>query len=62
MDFVKDFARDRLFIKNLEELYPMAQEAKELLGKKRMKVIADKGYTTGEEIAKCSAENIITWE
>ena len=48
-------------VNDTHALYPMALEAKELLGRKRMKVIADKGYTTAEQIAKCSAENIITY-
>jgi len=49
------------WVNDTHALYPMALEAKELLGKKRMKVIADKGYTTGEQIALCGAENIITY-
>ena len=49
------------WVNDTHALYPMAIEAKELLGRNRMKVIADKGYTTGEQIALCGAENIITY-
>ena len=39
----------------------MAIEAKALLGVKQMNVLTDKGYTTGEQLAKCTANNITTY-
>lgn len=41
-----------------KELYRMAREAKERLGVEELKVLADKGYFTGEELHQCKEENI----
>lgn len=42
-------------------LAPMAIEAKELLKVEQMNVLTDKGYTTGKQIAECTANNITTY-
>jgi transposase len=48
-------------VNDTHALADMAMEAKELLGLKQMKTLTDKGYTTGAEIARCSANNITTY-
>ncbi len=48
-------------VNDTHALADMAIEAKELLGVEQMDVLADKGYTTGKEIAKCEEENITTY-
>ena len=39
----------------------MALDAKKLLGLKHMKVLSDKGYTTGRHIEICTKNNITTF-
>jgi hypothetical protein len=34
-------------------LSPMAKDAQEILGKKRLEVVADRGYYNGDEIRAC---------
>ena len=41
-------------------LYKTAHAAKAALGQEALTVIADKGYHTGQELAKCEEENITT--
>jgi transposase len=41
-------------------LYKTAHDAKEALQQETLTVIADKGYHTGEQLAKCEKENITT--
>lgn len=41
-------------------LFKTAHDAKEALQKETLTVIADKGYHTGEQLAKCEKENITT--
>lgn len=48
-------------VNDTHALAPMAIEAKALLGVKQMNVLTDKGYTTGAQIAKCTAQNITTY-
>ena len=43
------------------QLSPMAKEAKAVLGTKRLKVVADKGYYNGEEIRECEQAGIIAY-
>ena len=61
-------SKHKLFINaqtgNVNDVYslsPMAIEAKELLNVKKMKVLTDKGYTTGKEINTCTKHNIVTY-
>jgi transposase len=42
-------------------LASMATQTKELLGVESMKVLADKGYHTGSELAQCSEDGITTY-
>lgn len=42
-------------------LTPMALQTKEILGVESMKVLADKGYHTGEELGQCQMHGIITY-
>jgi len=42
-------------------LSSMAMEAKNILEKERLKVLADKGYDTGAELKKCTENNIETY-
>ncbi len=48
-------------VNDTHALASMAIEAKELLEVEQMKVLADKGYTTGKQIATCTANNITTY-
>lgn len=48
-------------INDTHALAPMAIEAKELLQVPKMNVLTDKGYTTGRQIAECTANNITTY-
>jgi len=48
-------------VNDTHALAPMAIEAKQLLGVNQMNVLTDKGYTTGKQIAECTANNIITY-
>jgi transposase len=48
-------------VNDTHALAPMAIEAKELLKVKQMNVLTDKGYTTGKQIAECTANNITTY-
>jgi hypothetical protein len=43
-----------------EQLSPMAKEAKAVLGRDEMRVVADKGYFSGREILACHEEGITT--
>lgn len=43
---------------DLEQLYPMATQAKDVIGNEKMKVAADAGYYNPKEIKKCVDENI----
>jgi len=61
-------SKHNLFINNdtgtvndTHALSPMALEAKELLNLSEMKVLTDKGYTTGKHIDICSKNNITTY-
>ena len=40
------------------QLYPMAHQAKAGLGQETLKVLADAGYSNGEQLAACDAEGI----
>lgn len=46
-------------VNDTHALSPIALQTKEILGVKRMNVLADKGYHTGEELKQCD-ENYIT--
>ena len=48
-------------VNDTHALADMALEAKNLLQVDEMKTLTDKGYTTGAEIARCSANNITTY-
>jgi transposase len=48
-------------VNDTHALAPMATQTKELLGVERMKVLADKGYHTGEELEQCQKHDIITF-
>jgi transposase len=48
-------------VNDTHALADMAWEAKELLQVDKMKTLTDKGYTTGAEIARCSAKGITTY-
>lgn len=48
-------------VNDTHALAPMAIQTKELLGVERMKVLADKGYHTGEELEQCQKHDIITF-
>jgi len=61
-------SKHKLFINNdtgtvndTNALSPMALDAKELLSRKSMNVLTDKGYTTGKHIAICTENNITTF-
>jgi transposase len=41
-----------------EQLAPMAEQAKEATGEKKLKVLADRGYFSGEQILKCEEADI----
>jgi len=43
------------------QLSPMAREAKSVLGTKKLKVVADKGYYNGEEIRSCEQSGIVAY-
>lgn len=42
------------------ELWPMAKQAREAVGKEKLEVIADRGYYTGTEILACEQAGIKT--
>jgi len=42
-------------------LAPMALQTKEILGAESLKVLADKGYHTGEELEQCQGNDITTY-
>jgi transposase len=44
-----------------KQLSPMAKEAKAVLGTKKLKVVADKGYYNGEEIRNCEQSGIVAY-
>jgi transposase len=44
-----------------QQLSPMAKEAKAVLGTKKLKVVADKGYYNGEEIRECEQAGVIAY-
>lgn len=48
-------------VNDTHALADMALEAKELLQLDKLKTLTDKGYTTGAEIARCSANNITAY-
>ena len=48
-------------VNDTHALSPMALDAKELLGVDKMKVLTDKGYTTGKHIQKCVENGISTY-
>ena len=48
-------------VNDVYALSPMTIEAKNLLGVNEMKVLADKGYTTGKEINTCTKNGITTY-
>lgn len=48
-------------VNDTHALADMALEAKELLQVDKMNTLTDKGYTTGAEIARCTANNITTY-
>jgi len=48
-------------VNDTHALASMAIQTKELLGVKDMKVLADKGYHTGEELKECQKNDIITF-
>jgi transposase len=48
-------------VNDTHALSSMAIQTKEILGVERMKVLADKGYHTGEELDKCQKNNITTY-
>jgi len=44
-----------------KQLSPMAKQAKAVLGTKKLKVVADKGYYSGEEIRGCEQAGIVAY-
>ncbi len=48
-------------VNDTHALAPMAIQTKKLLGVERMKVLADKGYHTGEELEQCQKHDITTY-
>ena len=44
-----------------KQLSPMAKEAKAVLGTKKLKVVADKGYYNGTEIRECEQADIVAY-
>lgn len=48
-------------VNDTHALAPMALQTKEILGVKSLKVLADKGYHTGEELEQCQENDIITY-
>ena len=48
-------------VNDTHALAPMAMQTKEILGVERMKVLADKGYHTGEELEQCKKNDITTY-
>jgi len=44
-----------------KQLSPMAKEAKTVLGAKKLKVVADKGYYSGNEIRDCALAGIVAY-
>lgn len=48
-------------VNDTHALASMAIQTKELLGVERMKVLADKGYHTGEELEQCKKNDITTF-
>ena len=61
-------SKHKLFVNNdtgsvndTRALAPMAIDAKNLLGVETMDVLADKGYTTGQQIHECTDNNITTY-
>jgi len=44
-----------------KQLSPIAKEAKAVLGTKKLKVVADKGYYNGEEIRECEQAGVIAY-
>jgi transposase len=43
------------------QLSPMAKDAKAVLGTRKLKVVADKGYYNGEEIRECEQAGVIAY-
>jgi len=43
------------------QLYPMSQQAKEVIGVDQLEVVADRGYFKGEEILACDKAGITTY-
>ena len=48
-------------VNDTHALSPMALQTKEILGVESLKVIADKGYHTGEELEQCKRNDITTY-
>lgn len=48
-------------VNDTHSLAEMAIRCKNMLGLKKLNVLADKGYTTGQELQKCKEENITTY-
>ena len=44
-----------------KQLSPMAKEAKAVMGTKKLKVVADKGYYSGKEIRECEQAGIVAY-
>lgn len=54
-------ANDTGPVNDTHSLYPLAKQVKDLLEPETMDVLADKGYTTGEQLDLCQKDNIITY-
>ena len=61
-------AKHKLFVNNdtgtvndTHALSPMALDAKQLLGVEKMRILTDKGYTTGKHLDMCAKNGIITY-
>jgi len=52
---------DVLGVNDTHALHPMARQVQEILGPAKMTTLTDKGYTTGEQLAKCEEDDIITY-
>jgi len=48
-------------VNDTHALAPMAMQTKEILGVKKMNVLADKGYHTGEQLEQCQKHGITTF-
>jgi len=48
-------------VNDTHALAPMAMQTKEILGVESLKVLADKGYHTGEELEQCRKHDITTY-